>query len=166
MAELAVISTIASIAGTAITAGATLAAGKAQQKIANYEAQQLEIKAKEEQAASQIEAQQLRRQKNLALSKLQTRAAASGFSATDPTALNLAEDIQRYGTFQEQVAQYGGKSRRVGLEAQAAGRRFEGAVAKQNAKSNAFGTILGGISSFAKNYGGGFSGSGSSYYYG
>jgi hypothetical protein len=138
--------------GAAVQAQGTIAAGKAAQQSANYEAQQLDLKAKEEQAAAQRDALELRHKKDLTLSELQANSAASGFSATDPTALALADEITKYGTVQEQMAMYGGASRREGLEAQAAGRRMEGKAARQGAAYSAAGTILGGISSMADKY--------------
>jgi len=163
---MAVLGTIASIAGTIVSAAGTMAAGKAAKQAANFEAQQLEIKAKEEQAAAQLEAGEHRKQKNLALSKLQANAAASGFTATDPTSLAIADEISRYGTMQEQIAQYGGKSRRAGLESQAVARRMEGKAAASAARTSAFGTIIGGVSSFAKKFDVGSSSGQSSYMYG
>lgn len=157
MAALAAISAVVGMVGSVVQAQGTLAAGKAAQQSANYEAAQLDIKAKEEQAAAQRDAEEHGREKDLALSKLQTNAAASGFSATDPTSLAIADEIAKYGTYKEQMAMYGGESRRTGIEAQATGRRMEGRAAMAGAKSAAMGTILGGISSmassFAKPYG-------------
>jgi hypothetical protein len=153
MAELALVaSTLATVAGTAISTMGTLASGKSAQQAANYEAAQLDLKGKEEMAQGQQEAEQYRRKKQLALSTLTNRAAASGFSATDPTSLNLSEDIAEYGELQEGMARYGGASRRAGLEAQAEGRRFEGQAAKQGSYYKAGATILGGISSIADKY--------------
>lgn len=147
-----VISTVATVAGTAVTAAGTIAAGKSAKRAADYEAAQLDIRAKEEQAAAQREAEQLRRRKEVALSTLTANAAASGFTATDPTALQIADDIENYGTMQEQMAMYGGQSRRVGTEAQAEGRRYEGRAALSGAKSKAMGTILGGVTTLADRY--------------
>lgn len=149
MAELAIISAIASVAAAGVTAAGTLAAGKAQEQAANYEAQQLDVQAKNRQAEAQVQAGELKRKKELALSNLQANAAASGFSATDPTSLALADEIARYGTFQEQLAQYGGTSERAGLEAQAEGRRMTGKAARIGSRYSAAGTILGGISTLA-----------------
>lgn len=149
-----VVSAVAGMAGSYIQAQGTLAAGKAAQQAANYEAAQLDIKAKEEQAAAQREMLDQRREKELALSKLQTNAAASGFSATDPTALALADEIERYGTVKEQMSMYGGESRRRGIAAQAAGRRLTGAAERAGSQYSAAGTILGGISTMASKYAG------------
>jgi len=142
----------ASGAGALVQASGTIAAGKTAQQSANYEAAQLNIKAKEEQASAQRDAQELGRRRDLALSEGQNKAAASGFSATDPTALAIADEIAKYGTMQEQMAMYGGESRRTGIDAQAVGRRAEGAAARRGASYSAMGTILGGISSMASKY--------------
>mgnify|MGYP001590167554 CR=1 FL=1 len=149
---LATIATVATVAGTTVSAAGTIAGGNAANKAAGYEALQLEAKGKEEQAAARVEADQYKRKKELAQSTLQNRAAASGFSATDPTSLNLAEGIEEYGTLQEQMALYGGASRRAGLEGQAAASRWEGKVAKQASRYKAAATILGGISTLASRY--------------
>lgn len=168
MTGIETVAAIATVVGSAATAAGTIAAGNAGEEQGEYEAAQLDIKAKEEQAAAQQEAQQLRERKERALSSLTARSAASGFSATDPTALALSDEIERYGTLQEQLAQYGGKSRRAGLEAQATGSRISGKAAKKGSRLSAAGTILGGVSSLGK-YGGPLSSSGSapaSYRYG
>ncbi|MCK9549141.1 hypothetical protein [Aquamicrobium sp.] len=153
MAELAtiamIVSTAATAAGTIVGAQGALAQGKAAQAAAEYKAEQLDIRAKEEQAAAQRDAQELRRRKDLALSELQAKSAASGFSATDPTSLALADEIARYGTMQEQMAMYGGASRRKGLESEAFASRFEGRMARQASKYDAASTILGGVSTIA-----------------
>lgn len=149
---LTVISTLATVAGTAVAARGTIAEGKAAQVAANYEAQQLDIKGKEEQAAAQREAEQLRRQKNLALSKVTARSAASGFSATDPSTLAISDEIEKYGTVQEQMAMHGGTSRRAGLEAQATAARFEGRQARKASRYKAAGTILSGVSTLASRF--------------
>ena len=146
------IANIATIGGAAVSAIGTLAGGRAQQRAANYEAAQLDVKGKEEQAAARHEADQLRRRRDLALSSLTARSAASGLSATDPTTLALGEDITRYGTVQEQMAMYGGTSRKQGREAQADVRRAEGEAARTGSYWRAAGSILGGVSTIADRY--------------
>jgi hypothetical protein len=182
MAEIAM---IAAIAGTAVGAAGTIAAGQhassaaaaEQQRLVRegaarktsleFEAKQLDVQAKNERAFAQREMFEKRRTKDIALSTLQARSAASGFSATDPTTLSLADEISRYGTLQEQMAMFGGESRANDLQLGAAGRRFSGESAMQSAiaqgeaakaegraKRNASyfsaaGTILGGLSSMA-----------------
>lgn len=167
MAALALFSAVAGLAGSFISAQGTLAAGKAQKQALDYEAAQLDQEGKQKQAEAQIEAGQYKRNKDLKLSTLQNEAAASGFSATDPTSLSLADDITKYGTFQEQLAQYGGQAQRAGLEAQAEGKRMTGRAAVTGSRYAAAGTILGGVSSMASRYGSATSGaSSSSFMYG
>ncbi len=48
--------------------------------------------------------------KRLALSRIQAVSAAGGFMATDPTTLDLLGDTDEYGTYQQQLTQYGGES--------------------------------------------------------
>jgi hypothetical protein len=68
------------------------------------------------------------------------------------------------------MAAYGGKSRRLGLEAEAVGRRAEGRSIVQGANSAARGTIIGGFtegfSRFAQFDPSRFGGGGTSYRYG
>jgi hypothetical protein len=188
MAVMAAAAPFLMLAGTAVSAVGTIAAGRqaaaigameqqrlmqagdAAEKASKYQARQLEVQSKNEMAAGQREAEQHRRQKSLALSKLTANAAAGGFTATDPTALALSDDITEYGTLQEQMAMFGGASRAAGLRSQAEAARYSGATAqmsgysqgniamatgqaKQNASYyNAAGTILGGVGSFGSSY--------------
>lgn len=153
MAILPLIATVASLAGTAVAAQGTIAAGKAQKQAADYEAAQLNIKGKEEMAAAQQEAEGYAHQKDQALSSLQAKSAASGFSATDPTSLAMADEIAKYGTLQEQMSMYGGESRKAGIDSQATARRMEGKAAMKGAKLSAMGTIIGGVSGMATRFG-------------
>jgi hypothetical protein len=81
---------------------------------------------------------------------LQAGSAASGFSATDPTTLNLAGDISEYGTYKQQVAVAGGQAKKEARYATAATKRTTGDAVVKAAKYSALGTILGGVSSLAK----------------
>lgn len=159
MAGLGTIATVLSVAGGVANAVGTIVAGRAQmqagrdaQAAANFEAQQLDMQAKEERAAAQQQALQLQRQKKLALSQLQARSAASGFSASDQTVQKLAGEIEGYGTLQQQLAMYGGESRARGIVGQADATRFEGAAKMRGARYAAAGTIIGGISSMADRF--------------
>jgi hypothetical protein len=153
MAILPLITLVATAVGTYVSARGTIAAGKQAQAAADYEAAQLDIRAKEERAAARFEAEEKKRTKELALSELTSKSAASGFTATDPSTLALADEIYKYGTLQEQMAMYGGESRGTGAEAQAEGRLFEGRAARSASKTSALATILGGISTMAGRYG-------------
>lgn len=149
---------ISSVIGSAVSAVGTIAAGNAQadaiEQQADFEAKQLEIKAKEEKAAAQRDAFAEQRKKNLAQSALTARAAGSGFSATDPGTLDIAGEISRYGTYNEQMAMYGGRSRSAGLRSQAEATLYQGATNAQAAKTSSYfdaaSTIIGGASNLAK----------------
>ena len=174
MAALGTIAALATIAGTVVTAAGTIASGNAQAKMAQqqgidrqqaaeFEARQLDIRANEERAAGQVEAKQHRRNKNLALSRLQALSASSGFSATDPTSLAIAEEIETYGEYQAGLANYKGEATQRNLRERAGAARFSGAsasragyaeasAARTGSYYSAGGTILGGISSAASTY--------------
>lgn len=139
---LAAASSAATIMGGVMAAQGQKAQGEAAQAAANYRAQQMEIKAKEEYAAAQQESFELKDRKELALSALQARSAASGFTATDPTTLQIGEDIMERGTLQQLMSQYGGLSRKQGLEDSAAGERASGEAAMLGARQRAKGTLF------------------------
>jgi len=153
MAGLSTLATIASLAATAVSAVGTIAAGRAQKQAADHRAAQLEVEAKQEQAKAQQDALALDRKKRLELSRLQARAAASGFGAADPTVLDLTGEVAQYGTLDQQLARYGGEVRAEDRRASAAGARAQGAAALRNSYFNAAGTILGGVSSMFRRYG-------------
>jgi len=167
----------ATAAGTGLSAYGTIAGGKSDQQAADYRAQQLRQQAeltrqqadetraagKMELAGAQVDAAELKRRKELALSTQQARAAAGGFTATDPTALALADEVERYGTLQERMAVFGGTYARAqrnaqargqemdagNLDTQAAYENWQGKVAKKASYLKAATTILGGVSGIA-----------------
>lgn len=144
--------TIASLAGTVVGMAGQMAAGKAAEAAAEYEAKQHEVAGKEKLALAQREARDLERKKDLALSTLQTNAAGSGFTATDPTALLLARGIDEYGEEQKGMAMYSGRAGKEGSFNQAAAARMSGKAAKQGATYKAFGTLLSGFGTIADRY--------------
>jgi cell division protein FtsL len=165
---MAAIGTILSVVGTFVSAAGTMAAAKQQEKAAEWQKLEYERQAKSETAAAQRDAEALQHKKDLALSRLQTVAAASGFSATDPTALNVGGEIEKYGTMQQQMAQYGGADRAAGLRAQGDLGVLAAKARTTGANAQAFGTILGGLGSGLSRYGGGGGGAGpsGSFYFG
>jgi hypothetical protein len=165
---MAAISAVVGLVGSLVSAAGTMAAGRAQQEAEEYKAKQLEIKGKEERAAAQREGQEYERKTELALSTLQARGSTSGFTATDPTSLAIADEIAKYGTYQQQMTMYGGESRQAGLEAQAEAARMEGRAARTGARYAALGTIIGGVGGAFKTMAGGGTGTGggSSFGYG
>jgi hypothetical protein len=150
---MAALATIASIAGTVVSAIGTIAAGKAQARAAEYEAAQLDVRGKEERAGAQREALEKKRETKLALSRHQAVTAASGLGTVDPTVTDQLGEIAEYGTYQQQLAQYGGDSRARELDYQARATRMSGKTQMRGAMYSAAGTILGGASTMFNRFG-------------
>jgi len=142
---MAGIGAVASLASTVISAAGTIAAGKAQKQQADFQAAQLEVQAKEERAVAQQDALETARKKRLSLSTLQNRAAASGFGAADPTVLDLMGEIAKYGTFEEQLARFGGNSRAERSLSSAELAKMRGAAAQSSAFASGAASIIGGV---------------------
>jgi hypothetical protein len=143
---------IATVASAAVSAAGTLAAGRAQQAAGRWQEREYGRQADSEMAAGQREAEERQRQARLLQARLQTVGAASGLSATDPTALTLTGDIERQGRLQEALAVFGGEDRATGLEAQGRLARFSGDAARTGSVYSAIGTMLGGAGSGLARY--------------
>lgn len=162
---MAGIGTIFTVLGTVVSAAGQMAAANQEKAAADWQAKEYERQAKQERASAQAEALEEKRRTEGVLSTLQARSAASGFGATDPTVLALTEDIAKRGTYRQQLAQFGGEDRGVGLESKATATRLEARARATGARAQAFSTLLGGIGGLAKRYGGS-SGSSTPNYYG
>lgn len=146
------LSAILGLAGTAVSAVGTLAAGAAQKSAADYQAAQLDQQAKEETAAAQREAQRAEKEKNFILSRQQAVAGASGLGALDETVQSLAGDVITQGEVNKGMILYGGEERARGRRAQAVAARMEGKAAQTGSYFGAFGTLADGIGTFAKDW--------------
>lgn len=143
----------AGLAGTAVSAVGTIAAGNQAKAAADFQAEQLEAQGKEERAASQREAARVKRERDFILSRQQAVAASSNLGALDETVVDLAGDVVQEAAVQEGMVRYGGEERAKGRTAQAAAARLEGKAARTGSYLSAAGTILGGVGSFASDYG-------------
>ena len=150
---LSTIGLLASLVGTGVSAAGTIAAGSAQEAAAEFEAKQLDAAAKEETAAAQREAAEKRREREFITSRQQAVAASSNLGALDETVVDLAGDVVQEGAYQEGMIRYGGEQRASGRRAQAQASRLSGKAAKTGSYFSAAGTIMGGLGSFAKDYG-------------
>lgn len=126
--------------GTLVSAVGTVAGGVAAKKDSDFQATQLDAKAKEEMASSQREAAQSKEQATLANSRAQALAASSGGGAgTDaPTIVKLMSDTAGQGQLNADTQLYTGYSRAAGLTDQAA-------AARRTGKASLLGGILGGF---------------------
>lgn len=134
--------------GPLIAAAGSIAGGVAANNNAKFEAQQMEMRAKEETAASQRDAIAKRREGSLINSRAQAVAAASGAGAgTDaPTIVKLMSQTSGEAEYNAQSSLYGGKSRSAGLMDSAKGRRAEG-------KATLLGSVFSGFGQAAKGFG-------------
>ena len=148
MAQLALV-------GSLIQGVGALASGAAANRAARQEAAMLEERGKEEFAASQRDADERRREANLAVSRQQALAAASGAGADAPTIVRLMSDTAGQGEYSAQTELYGGRQRRAGLYDSARARRAEGRASLLGSAFDAAGSIFGGVSKFgtAKGWG-------------
>lgn len=142
-------------AATAVSALGTIAGGAAQKSASDFEAKQLDIRGQEEKAASQREAMDARKNKELALSRGQAVAASSGLGTEDPTVVDLMSGVEQKGEYQASMALYGGDERARGARAQAAASRQEGKNAQTASFWKAGSTILGGAANMYGSYAGG-----------
>ena len=143
MAALPLIGTIIGATGTAASAIGTVAAGAAAKKDSDFQAVQLDAKAKEEKASAQREAAQSTEQATLANSRAQALAAASGGGAgTDaPTIVKLMSDTAGQGQLNADTQLYTGYSRAAGLTDQAAAARRSGKASLLGSFGDAFGDV-------------------------
>lgn len=134
--------------GALVSAVGTIAGGVAEKRNADFEAQQMEMKAKEETAAAQRDAVQKRREGILVNSRAQALAAASGAGAGDdaPTIVKLMSQTSGEADYNARSSLYGGFSRSSGLMDSAKGRRASG-------KAALAGSIFGGLGQAASAFG-------------
>lgn len=145
MSGFETIAGILGAAGTAASAVGTIAAGSAERKNQNFIAKQEEMRANEELAASQREAQQNRNEAELAMSRQQALAASSGGGAGSeaPTIVRLMTDTAGQGELNASTAIYGGQQRAAGLRDSARGRRAAGKASFLGSVLGATGTAFG-----------------------
>lgn len=134
--------------GALVSGVGTIAQGVAANNAAKFEAQQMDMKAKEERAASQREAAQDRKEAQLAMSRQQALAAASGGgSGVDaPTIVKLMSDTAGQGELNAQMRMYGGEQRARGLMDSAKARRMSGRASLLGSFAGGFGQAAKGIS--------------------
>ena len=169
--EIAVIagiagSTLLGVAGQvqqAQAASITAKTAKAQQAIADRQAEFMERQAGQEQAVAQRTAIDEQRQGRLISSRAQAIAAASGAGALDPTIVNILGDIDTEAEIRALTALYEGDERASGLRYDAALTRQAGLVTAQTGRAQAkmqrnqailgaAGTLLEGGTSLATRY--------------
>jgi hypothetical protein len=127
--------------GAALSAGSAIQTGNAQRKSANFQAEQMRQQAGQELAASQKQADAVRRETTLTQSRVNAIASASG-GASDVGVLNILGDIGNAGEYNALSALYSGKERAIGLQTGANAQVIEGRQSAKAGKISAAGSLL------------------------
>lgn len=141
------------IVGSVISAASQVQQGKQQEAMANSEAGQMESQAKNEFAASQVQAMEDRRQARLATSRAQAVGAASGADPTSASFVKNTSDIEGRGELNALTSLWSGADRARQLNNQAKATRISGKQAAKAANIGAMTTLLQSGGSLYSKYG-------------
>ena len=147
--------TVISALGSMRSGDAAAEAGADQQRLAEFQAAQLEQNAKQQIAVGQRQSAEDLRQSRLLQSRAIAVAAASGGGAMDPTVLNIIGGIDAAGHYAAESSIYNAKETARGMKDQAKALRYSGGqaaeagkVARLGSRMSAFSTVLSGYSGF------------------
>lgn len=127
-------------AGTAVGAVGQIQQGRAEEKAAGVESEQLRRRASDVRGAAQRKALEEKRQSGLLQSRAEALASASGAGGT--TVANIVSDLAQEGAYRQAVALYEGESGARSLEFGANMRRYQGKLAKRAGYMGALSTAL------------------------
>jgi len=154
-AAASVVGTVLSAKGNVDAGNAAARRGKAEQKLAEYQAAQLEQNAGQEIASGQRDAEAQLLQSRLLQSRALAVAAASGGGALDPNVLKIIGGIAGEGQQAADTTRYNAKESARGMRDQASATRYSGyqaaeagRIAKKTGRAQAITTMLSGASSF------------------
>lgn len=146
---------VATLAAAGLNAYGQIQAGKAEARAATFTAAQMDARAKQERAVSQLEAARRRREGKAQLSQQKSLMAASGFAADDPSSLHLVSETVGAQTLEELLVLAQGEDSARQMEFEASQTRMAGQQAKANARTGALTTLAGNMFSWYDRYGGG-----------
>lgn len=141
------------MASTVLSAGGQVQSGLQTNRAAQYEAGALRTAGGQALASSQRVAYGERRQKDLALSRAQAVAAASGGGATDKGVLDIMAGIEAQGEYNAMSALYEGQAAKQAYETQADLTSYAGKQARMAGFLKGTTTALAGGSSLYEKYG-------------
>ncbi len=139
------VATAATIGGSIVSGLGQIQAGRAANISSKFQAAQAQQQAGQQRAAGQRAAIEERRKTDIALSRGQAVAAASGGGALDPTVLKLMGGVAQQGEYNALSALFESEEAARGLELGAAAKRMEGKQAKKAGMIGGISTIAGGI---------------------
>lgn len=146
---------VATLSAVGVNAYGQYQSGIQEQQAANLTAIQQETAAKQERAIAQIEVARRKRFHAAQRSEQQSLLASSGFSADDPTSLNLVSETVGAQTLEEMLTLAQGEETARQMEFAATQTRLGGRNARKNAKLDAVGTLATGGMSWYDRYGAG-----------
>lgn len=130
------------MAGTVISAASQAQQGAQQKAMAESEASQMESQAKNEFAASQMQAMEDRRQARLAASRAQAVGAASGVDPTSASFVRNISEMEGQGELNALTSLWSGSERSRQLNNQANATRMSGSQAAKAANIGAMSNLL------------------------
>lgn len=140
------------IVGTAVSAAGTVYGAVSGAAGARAEAQSMNIKAKQERAAGERQANERRREAALVQSRQRAVAAASGGGASDPSVLRLMSGVAERGELNAQTEMFNADSAATSLQNQAAALRANASQQMVAGLIGAGSTMLSGASDFMTKY--------------
>jgi len=135
-------------AGSLMSAYGSYKSGREQQKSASRAAADTRWNAGVIREKGQMQAKEITRQTNRAMSDAAALQAASGFSASDPTDLRQLAEISGAGKWNEIAARYEAEMGAQGEERAARNLRKSGQAAKRAGTLGAAATLIGGAGGF------------------
>lgn len=152
MSGLELLAAGASAVGTGISAIGQIQAGRQQEAMAEYQAEQMELQAQDKMALATRDAEQEAKKKDALLSRQVALAADSGGGVQNASVLGILEDAEAAGQYNVDTAIYNGQQESAGLRSQAGATRLEGKAARTGATLGAAGTLISGIGSAANSF--------------
>lgn len=125
-------------------------AGKEENAAAQFTAQQLRERAGDAEAAAQREAFFQERAAKIVMSNALAAAAASGGGASDPTVVRIIAGIAQEGAYRQQAALYQGQDRARVMRTQATVAEMEGRDREGAARAGGYASLFGAGTSLAK----------------
>ena len=138
------------LASTAITAGSQIAAGRAEAKMAESEAEQFERNAKATLAEGTRRVAEHLRQGQIAQSNMRAQMAGSGGVTDDPGAIQTLGEAGRVTKYNALASIYSTQSEAQGQRFAASNRRTEGSNAKRAGYVRSLGTVISGAGAYSK----------------
>lgn len=140
------------VGGTVLSATQQIGSGIAARRAGEYEAQQADVAAGQQIAASHRTAADVERRSKLLQSRALAVAAASG-GGTGGTVLDIISGIAGEGAYRSELALYEGQDAARSLRARGDAARYQGRASQRAGYLGAFGTLLKGGTTLFEKYG-------------